>query len=189
MKLLKQAMAVLGTVVVIAVLVALVTPKTAHAIVATMVQVVNTAAQPVPTWGTDNDGRSAVRLSYYETMAAGDTFSNGKPLFDATTSAAFTVPAGKRLVVDSLSLFAYPISGQNVFVYLWNGHSYTALPAIGQGTFFGFDYFQNAIQVRDYVDAGGQYLVTMTRNGATGAMVWDVHAAGHLVDCTSGGGC
>jgi hypothetical protein len=42
MKLLKQALAVLGTVVVIAVLVALVTPKTAQAIVATAVYVMNT---------------------------------------------------------------------------------------------------------------------------------------------------
>jgi hypothetical protein len=49
MKLLKQAMAGLGTVVVIAVIAALVTPKTAHAIVATAVNVVNPSATPVPT--------------------------------------------------------------------------------------------------------------------------------------------
>jgi hypothetical protein len=48
MKLLKQAMAVLGTVVVIAALVAVVTPKAVHAVVATFVQVVNTPSQPVP---------------------------------------------------------------------------------------------------------------------------------------------
>ena|ERR1700730_5425391 len=49
MKLLKQAMGVLGTVVMIAMIAALVAPKTAHALVATLVQVVNTSASPVPT--------------------------------------------------------------------------------------------------------------------------------------------
>jgi hypothetical protein len=156
MRLLKQAMAVLGTVVVIAVLVAVVTPKTAHAVVATMVQVVNLPSQSVPTWRTDNDGRSVVRLYYSEIMpagtgiSAGPTFA-GNPMNDASTATVYTVPAGKRLVVDSESMFAFPPSGQKVFAYLSNGQSSTALPAIGQGTFypFGQDWFQNAIQVRD----------------------------------------
>jgi hypothetical protein len=56
MRLLKQAMAVLGTVVVIAAIAALVTPKMAHAIIATAVQVVNGPGNPVPITTTDNPG-------------------------------------------------------------------------------------------------------------------------------------
>jgi hypothetical protein len=185
MKLLKQAMAVLGTVVVIAAVVALVTPKTAHAIVATAVQVVNTAASPIP---VDSDGRNVVHLSYYETMPAGTTYSAGTSGFGNPLS-GYIVPAGKRLVIDSVSIFAYPPVGQNVFAYFWNGQNYTGLPAISQGTFSVYDYFQNAIPVRDYVEPGGQYSVTMSRSDGLGTMAWDAHAVGHLVDCTNGGGC
>jgi hypothetical protein len=49
MRLLKQALAVFGTVMLVAMMVALVTPKTAHAIIATAVNAVNTAANPVAT--------------------------------------------------------------------------------------------------------------------------------------------
>jgi hypothetical protein len=65
MKLLKQALAVLGTVVVIAVLVALVTPKTAHAVIATAVQVVNTSAQAVPVKDVDAPGRNVFQLELF----------------------------------------------------------------------------------------------------------------------------
>lgn len=47
MRLLKQAVTVLGSVVVIAVLVVLVTPKTAHAL-ATALRVTSSASSPVP---------------------------------------------------------------------------------------------------------------------------------------------
>lgn len=49
MRMLKQAVGVLGTLVVVIVIAALVSPKTAHAIIATAVQVVNTSANSVPT--------------------------------------------------------------------------------------------------------------------------------------------
>jgi hypothetical protein len=62
MKLLKQALAVLGTVVVIAVFAALVTPKTAHAIVATLVDVVNTTANPAITQDTSKQASQIVTL-------------------------------------------------------------------------------------------------------------------------------
>ena len=183
MKLLKQAMGVFGTVVVITLLVASAVPKTAHALVATLVQVVNTPTQSVPTWRTDNDGRNVVQLVYGETMLSGTSSSVNQPL------SGYTVPFGSRLVIDSVSVFAYPPAGQKVFAFLFNGSTYTGVPAILQGTFGSSDYFQNAIPVRGYVDPGQQYKVTMVRSDSTGSMFWDVQAVGHLVDCTNGGGC
>jgi hypothetical protein len=188
MRPLKQALAILGTVVVIAVIAALVTPKTAHALVATFVQVVNTPSQPVPTWSTDNDGRSVVRLYYFENMAAGAIFNasgGGSPMIDASTTTAYTVPAGKRLVIESESAFAYPPDGEQVSAYFLNGHTYTAIPMIAQAP----NVFENAIAVRDYVEPGGQYVVSMFRTAGTDAMFWSAYVVGHLVDCTNGGGC
>jgi hypothetical protein len=158
-------------------------PRTAHALVATLVQVANTPAQSVPTWRTDNDGRSVVRLSYGENMADGTAFSQNNALSN------YTVPTGSRLVIDSVSLFAYPPTGQKVFAYFFNGSTYTGIPVLFQGTFGPQDYFQNAISVRDYIEPGGQYTVTMGRSNSSGTMYWDVQAVGHLVNCTNGGGC
>lgn len=189
MKLLKQAMALLGSVVVIAVLVALVTPKTAHALVATLVQVVNTPSQPVPTWRTDNDGRSVVRLSYGEFMPAGTVISEGKPLLDTVSGLAYTVPAGERLVIDNVSLLADPPTGQKVEANFSEGPQVTNVPLIFEGTFGTNDSFDNAIPLRDYVEPGQQYKVTMIRSSGTDTMFWDAQAVGHLVDCTNGGGC
>jgi len=170
-------------------------PKAAHAIVATLVQITNTASNPVPTWRADNDGRNVVRLYYDEVMPAGTTDSFGNPLNDGSNFQVYAVPAGKRLVVDSVSAFAYPPAGQNVFAYLYNGTppggfgTFTGVPLVSQGTFSGTTYYQNAIPVRDYVDQNQQYQVTMSRSSGTGSMFWNMQVVGHLVDCTNGGGC
>ena len=50
MRLLKQALAILGSVVVVAMVVALSAPKAVHAVVAAAVNVMNTSANPVPTY-------------------------------------------------------------------------------------------------------------------------------------------
>ena len=73
MKLLKQAMAVLGTVVVIAMIVALVTPKTAHAIVATAVYVMNTpnvnvVNTPLPTQVTNTPLPVSANINFPASM-------------------------------------------------------------------------------------------------------------------------
>lgn len=104
MKAMKQAMAVLGTVVVIAAIVALVTPKTAHAIVATAVQVVNTSANPIPT------PESATRFQVALCNVFGPVATAYNFCPPPTNTATFTVPMTtstgapvKRLIVDNVS--------------------------------------------------------------------------------------
>jgi hypothetical protein len=105
MKLLKQALAVLGAVVVIAAIAALVTPKTAHALVATMVEVVNTAEKPATTEDISKAASQIVELfcTNSETTPCTVVKSNEGPGAGGPT---FTVPAGQNFVITSVDIFA-----------------------------------------------------------------------------------
>ena len=92
MKLLKQALAALGILMVVAIFVVLVTPKATHAIVATLVQVVNNGSSPVPTF----------------TVSAQHGFTaQGTCIFDTNTLCSipslYTVPAGQTAVIELVS--------------------------------------------------------------------------------------
>ncbi len=91
MRILKQAVGVLGTLVVVIVIAALVMPKAAHGIVATLVQVVNTSANPVPTLATD-------ALSSFGTTGA-CSLVGGR----FCTTGLYMVPAGQIAVIESTS--------------------------------------------------------------------------------------
>jgi hypothetical protein len=95
MRLLKQAMAVLGTVVVIAAVVALVTPKTAHAIVATAVQVVNTSANPVPVASVSIPAVQIVTFTGNEVPNSGTADVHGP--FDVSGFSTIRLSAGVSL--------------------------------------------------------------------------------------------
>ena len=118
MKLLKQAMAVLGTVVVITIIAALVTPKTAHAIVSTMVQVVNTTANPASTLDAD----TATRTPYQVTMSH----------VCSSTPCTFTfpaAPAGTRLIIENVSVDIVTSNASPPIIQMQN---------FGQGTILSF---------------------------------------------------
>lgn len=94
MTLLKQAMAVLGSVVLVAMAVALVTPKTARAFVATLVQIVPGA--------TTHVGQAESQL-----VMLICTPSSCRQLFaDGTVGASqYTVPAGRTLVLTDMEWY------------------------------------------------------------------------------------
>jgi len=97
MRLLKQAVGVLGTLVVLIVIAAVVMPKAAHGIVATMVQVVNTPSQPVPV--ADQDARNSFEIvlcvASPQPLGCPDSFT-----VPATTATAQPV---ERLVIEFVS--------------------------------------------------------------------------------------
>lgn len=151
----------------------------------------NTTANPVPTARVDNDARNVVRLANSDTIPPGLTDScggcPGVPMLDMTTRLPYTVPSGKRLVIDSVSAYATPPAGQNAFATLYNGFTFTRVPLYAQGSFVVGLVQLNTMRIRDYVDSNSQYLVSFTRTGATSGMFWRMDAVGHLEDCT--GGC
>jgi len=71
---------------------ALVAPKTAHALAATLVQVTNTISNPVPNQDVDQPARAPFQ-----------TTVNVNPVTNFNYTAV-TIPAGHRLVVDYVSL-------------------------------------------------------------------------------------
>lgn len=87
MRLLKQALAVLGAFVVFLAIAALVAPKAARGVAAALVQVTNTSANPVPTVATDNPAAQPFQ-----------SFSTGSQLLFGVS-----VPVGKRLVIENIS--------------------------------------------------------------------------------------
>jgi len=174
MKSAKKFLMVAGAFALAILLFAISAPKTAHAIVATLVQITNTASNPVPV-DADNSARHAVRL-----FAAGNTDQTGlleTHLLDASTGQAFTVPAGKRLVIEQASLFAYPGPQSSVFAYWFNGSTFTAVPVHDQD---GFGDYEGVVTTKDYVDAGHQIEFSLFSKPATFS---DMSVVGYLIDC------
>jgi|ERR1700722_1416892 hypothetical protein len=92
MKLLKQVLAALGILMVVAIFVVLVTPKATHAIVATLVHVVNDGSSPIPIFAVDpQHGFTA----------------QGTCIFDTNTVCSipslYNVPAGQTAVIELVS--------------------------------------------------------------------------------------
>lgn len=82
----------IGSITVLALIIALAAPRAAHGIVATFVQVVNTSAQPVPILATDALSSFNVTGSC---STSGSSFCQIFPLY--------TVPGGKIAVIESTS--------------------------------------------------------------------------------------
>ena len=104
MKLLKEALGVLGALVVLMAIVALVAPKRAHAVVAALVQVTNTNSNPVP---TQDVGKDLATNEWFE-CSTSETGS------EVVSCEPFTVPAGQRFVIDEIDGFCVPAAGQSI---------------------------------------------------------------------------
>lgn len=202
MRLLKQAMAVLGTVVVIAMMAALVAPKPVHGLVATMVQVVNTSTNPVPVTGTVGlSGTPTVNVSNVPLVTEELQNPAASPAFTLLScsygsgsncvSGVFTVPSDvpvgaltvpvKRLVIDFVSGNC-SVSGGSVsllvledeFGILFNIWSnYFAL----SGERGGFQVFDQQTQM--YASAGDNLQFLAVPTGGSGSCTITIN--GHYV--------
>ena len=152
MRLLNRALAVVGTVVVVAAIAALVTPKMAHAFVATLVQVANTPSQPVPITDIHEPALNAFQDTCFAVL-----------LRTSSATCNFqTVPAGKRLVIEDADIllavspgirptqvaFFTPLSANGSFTGV--GHHLTATFMASAPNFA--DFFETHQSTRLYVD-------------------------------------
>jgi hypothetical protein len=104
MKLMRKAVGSLGGIFLAALLIGALAPKATHGIVAALVQVTNTTANPASTLDADH----ATRIPYASTQYP---FCGGGGLTNCEISSFTPAPAGYRLVVENVSVVAPLTSG------------------------------------------------------------------------------
>lgn len=117
MRLLKQAVGGLGTLVVVLVIAALVMPKATRAIVSTLVTVVNTATNPATTEDISKAGSQIVELLCEANPGASGAITSCLPQLASgiLELTAFTVPAGQTFVITSIDIRPFtPGPGINI---------------------------------------------------------------------------
>jgi hypothetical protein len=163
-------------------------PRAVHAITATLVQVVNTASNPVPTTRTDNPAREAVQLrclgSFDEDFGALEC-----RVFDLGLQ-WHGVPSGKRLVVEYVAGSVAVPEGQaasGFFLYQGDVISFSInfVPTY-MGTFGGLARWGVSQVTKIYVEPGNNLTFRAARFDPTGQYPQggsaSVVVVGHLED-------
>jgi hypothetical protein len=99
-----------GCVVLAAVLISVLAPKATHALVATLVQISNTSASPVPNRDVHLPALAATQLQ----SCSVTSFSGVAGVGGGTCSPSFTVPAGQRFVLQQLEADCTAPRGNNM---------------------------------------------------------------------------
>jgi hypothetical protein len=131
----------------------------------------NTAGQAVPI--RDVSGRAPY------TVSLGAGFGSY-----TLTNKPFTVPQGRRLVLESVSVRTEVPVGQKVFAYIKT----LSTPDLGahwlmftpQGTFFGHDELVATQSLHVYANQGTNY-VYVGRNSSNGTGTWTATLVGYLI--------
>jgi hypothetical protein len=146
------------------------------------VNVVNTTASPVPVRDVDNPARQP-----FEAQVMGG-FADGASTTGEISIA--TVPAGKRLVIEYVSVFGAMLTGQKMvsveidFRVSVNGNYHHEVEPQGSNADGTLDYFIASALVRSYVNPG-PISCFAERNSFAGANPNSVTftISGYFVDC------
>ncbi len=147
------------------------------------VALANTLTNPVLT--RDVDGPAAQPFSYFDLSGQ---FTSGYAFANAGAGAAFTVPAGKRLVIEFVSAFAQIPGGQNIVFGRIDttGGQWVFVPMTHTGSYFqagdpveGFVASQRMFTV---LEPGTQVSPTAFRDSGTGSGIFQIQIAGHYVN-------
>ena len=168
-------------------LIAALAPKATHAVAAALVQITNTAANPVPNRDVDNGPRQAVTLqalasTSVENIVFEEQNGNGT---------AYTVPAGKRLVIEFISgSFTTPAGAHLANAFIFGNTSsgqYADYLSPNLVTAGNFNVYQLAQPMWAYYDEGTAIRIAVTLTSGSFATSGIFTLRGYLVDCT--GGC
>jgi hypothetical protein len=186
MRFARRLLMVAGAVALAGILGVAVAPKAAHAIVATLVTVTNTTANPVGTSDANNGAFQPVRfvISVNDNAGAASLVGTGP-----------TVPANKRLVVENISVYA-TIGGDEQLDAVWFSNSSanyvlvnpqtTDKYAIGTGAEEGFYSYNRPVTA--YFDPGDTLQLQVFRapippaSGLTPTFLVNMYVTGHYVD-------
>lgn len=151
MNLVKKVLMFVGLVVLAAALVSVLAPKATHALVATLVQVANTPASPVPNRDVDDPDRGSILYGGCTAApSAGSTQSN-------CVANDLIVGEGQRFVSQQLEAYCTAPKGNNVYgtsVSVFEAGNYSAhfFPLISEGDAAGQVAFGQNLQVHYYND-------------------------------------
>jgi len=176
MKLARRMLMALGSIALAFALVML-SPKAAHAVVAALVEVANTAANPVIASNINDPGRVPYLSEVFGTTRANCSY--GECLLNFPV-----VPSGHRLVVQHVSMILQANTGAvPAQVFITNGASYMQFFATVQDKSNSIVFDQ---PVLFYFDAGEEPQVGTTSSVDTvTSFPVDATLAGYLLDCTS----
>ena len=175
MRIVKTSLAAGGVAVVLAFVLSATGAERALAVVISHVIVDNTPAQAVPV--REMSGREPYTVSLSSAWNSGGS---------TAATASFTVPSGKRLVVEYLSVRAAVPSGQRITQGRVCGPSTPsssachAISFVFQGSFNGFDNFTAAQPMRAYLNAGSSS-VSVFKNSTIGSSGWQGAVVGYLI--------
>jgi hypothetical protein len=160
--------------------IAMVDPRQVHAQQPPLpVTVTNGITRPVPMFGTDNPAFQPFQHSAEFSTSVGV----GSGFITITT-----VPAGKRLVIEFVSVDVFNFAGSPVHsVYITTTTAgvttYHRFVLFGQGLdAFGNGVSAAAQQVRLYADPGTTVSGSLTRSGSVGTAEAGFHISGYFVD-------
>lgn len=183
MKRIKQALITCGGLLVLLGGITAAAPRTSYGISAAAaadksVMVANTEAEPIPARDVDGAARQPFQRFLVEQINDGE--------FNAADRVAFTVPAGKRLVIEHVSLLCVAPTGQKLRVRIdatAGGSAFHQLPLANEGSFQGGkDDHKASQQTRIYADGGTEVYFRVARNSASGVAGVNASVSGYLVD-------
>ena len=183
MKFIKRISMGLGSVTLVALFFMLVAPKAAHAVQESLVQLVNTTANPAIVSDMNDPGRVPYQSSVYGTSQS--NCSTGNECYFVFP----TVPAGHRLVIQHVSAFIQASAGAapvRVGLPLSNNQDTTTFLAAAQSTAYGsLIAFDQPVLV--YVDAGlsPRVAVSLSSTPADPNAGQSAFLSGYLLDCSA----
>ena len=174
----------LGSVALVALFFMLVAPKAAHAVQESLVQLVNTTANPAIVSDMNDPGRVP-----YQSSVFGTTQSNCSGAGNECFFVFPTVPAGHRLVIQHVSGFIQATSGAVpalVGIPLSNNQDTTSFLVAAQSNVDGgLVAFDQPVLV--YVDEGisPRVAVELASTPAAGNASQGAFLSGYLLDCSA----
>jgi hypothetical protein len=177
MNLFRRTVMTLGSMTVVALVIALAAPKVAHGIVATLVQVTNPASNPVNVTDVSS-------LQLFQTEC-----TSRLTFVDSTNDCSFSLPLGKRLVVQTASIHAQVDPGVRVAqsgFAAGAGGSITVIwfnvPFTGTTPNSRFDISQASQELRFYADSSGLLQCSVLYNQPTTNNELRCSVAGYLIN-------
>jgi hypothetical protein len=178
MQLAKRLFMGFGVVAFVAMSFMLAAPKAVHAIVATLVQVANTSANPVPNSDVNNPDKATLLVLGCQGNADGNA--------NFTCDPNSTIPVGQRFAIDRVEADCFTTAGitfGNAHLSLTEGGSPTAhvLPLNSLETGFNTEYVLS-MPVRFYADAGSYIGFEAYLSAPSGDTFCNFQADGYLIN-------